>query len=280
MICSYVVHFNFDINECEEKPCKEGTCIDTKGSYECDCPKGTKYDSKTGHCIEKFPYIARVATLALDHLHAYLSRSIIHGDVKSSNILLDADYTAKVSDFGASSVVPINEIVELVHFSHGYLDPECILTHIITKKSDVYSFGVVMLELLTRKEAVYIDEKGEKLPLATTFLWKASKNEHHEILDVELVTNDENVMVVLEGICEIALQCLNPKGEDRPTMKLVVEELKKLVMLHNSSPGQKIGQEEMESLLSETKFPSMSVASGFNSTQYSAVLEISTRVPR
>ncbi|KAF3325428.1 Wall-associated receptor kinase 5 [Carex littledalei] len=136
-----------------------------------------------------------------------------------------------------------------------------------------------MLELLTRKEAVYIDEKGEKLPLATTFLWKARKNEHHEILDVELVTNDENVMVVLEGICEIALQCLNPKGEDRPTMKLVVEELKKLVTLHNSSPGQKIGQEEIESL-SETKFPSMSVASGFNSTQYSAVLEISTRVPR
>ena len=139
-----------------------------------------------------------------------------------------------------------------------------------------------MLELLTRKEAVYIDDKGEMLPLVTSFLWKASKNEHHEMLDVELVTNDENVMVVLEGICEIALQCLNPKGEDRPTMKLVVEELMKLVTLHNSSPGRKIGQEEeeMESL-SETKFPSMLVASGFNnSTQYSAVLEISTRVPR
>ncbi|KAF3325430.1 CEN-like protein 1 [Carex littledalei] len=133
--------------------------------------------------------------------------------------------------------------------------------------------------LVWLREAVYIDEKGEKLPLATTFLWKASKNEHHEILDVELVTNDENVMVVLEGICEIALQCLNPKGEDRPTMRQVVEELQKLVRFHNSSPGPKIGQEEMESL-SERKFPSMSDTSGFNSTQYSAVFEINPGAPR
>ncbi|KAF3325431.1 LRR receptor-like serine/threonine-protein kinase [Carex littledalei] len=87
-------------------------------------------------------------------------------------------------------------------------------------------------------------------------------------------------MVVLEGICEIALQCLNPKGEDRPTMRQVVEELKKLVTLHNSSPGQQIGQEEMESLLGETKFPSISDISGSNSTQYSAVLEINPGAPR
>ncbi|KAF3325445.1 Wall-associated receptor kinase 5 [Carex littledalei] len=223
--------------------------------------------------------IALDSAVALDHLHSSITRSIIHGDVKSANILLDADYTAKVSDFGASSVVPVNEIVEIVHFSHGYVDPECLYTEIITKKSDVYSFGVVMLELLTRKEAVYIDEKGEKQSLAISFLSKAKKNEHREMLDVEIVTNEENVMEVLQEICEIALQCLSPKGEDRPTMSQVVEELQKLVRFHNSSPGQQVDQEDqIESLLE--KFPSISDVSGPNSTQYSAVLEISAGAPR
>ncbi|KAF3325447.1 wall-associated receptor kinase 1-like protein [Carex littledalei] len=167
----------------------------------------------------------------------------------------------------------------LVHFSHGYVDPECFYTEIITKKSDVYSFGVVMLEILTRKEAVYIDEKGEKQPLATSFISKARKNEHREMLDVEIVTNDENVMKVLEEICQIALQCLSPKGDDRPTMEQVVDELQKLVRFHNSSSGQQIDQEDqMESML--VKFPSVSESSGFNTTQYSSVLEISAGAPR
>ncbi|XP_078150062.1 wall-associated receptor kinase 2-like [Carex rostrata] len=223
--------------------------------------------------------IALDSAVALDYLHSSIFRSIIHGDVKSANILLDADYTAKVSDFGASSVVPVNEIVELVHFSHGYLDPECLYTQILTKNSDVYSFGVVMLELITRKGAVYTDENGEKQPLATSFLSKARKNEHHEMFDVELA-NEENVMEILDEISEIALQCLSPKGEDRPTMRQVVEELHKLVRLHNTLPGRQIDEEEMESLLGETKFLSISDTSGFNSTQYSAVLEINTGAPR
>ncbi|KAF3325444.1 hypothetical protein FCM35_KLT10515 [Carex littledalei] len=214
------------------------------------------------------------SAVALDHLHSSISPSIIHSDVKSANILLDANYTAKVSDFGASSAVHVNEIVELVHFSHGYLDPECLYTQIITKKSDVYSFGVVMLELLTRKEAIYIDEKGENQPLATTFLSKARKNEHREMVDVELVTNDENAMKVLEEICEISLQCVSPKGEDRPTMEQMVKALDRLVTFHNSFPGAQIDQDEMESLLGERKFPSISDASGFHSTQYSDVFEI------
>ncbi|XP_078149545.1 wall-associated receptor kinase 5-like [Carex rostrata] len=219
--------------------------------------------------------IAMDSAVALDHLHSSISPSIIHSDVKSANILLDANYTAKVSDFGASSAVHVNEIVELVHFSHGYLDPECLYTEIITKKSDVYSFGVVMLELLTRKEAIYIDEKGEDQPLATTFFSKARKNEHREMLDVDIVTNDENIMKVLEEICEFSLQCVSPKGEDRPTMQQVVKALDKLVTFHNSFPGPQIDQDEIETLLGERKFPTISDASGFSATQYSDVFEIS-----
>ncbi|XP_078149085.1 wall-associated receptor kinase 2-like isoform X1 [Carex rostrata] len=109
-------------------------------------PNGTLFDllhrksSRRSISLGTRLKIALDLAVALDHLHQSISPSIIHGDVKSANILLDANYTAKVSDFGASSAVPVDEIVELVHFSLGYVDPECFYTEIITKKSDVYSF--------------------------------------------------------------------------------------------------------------------------------------------
>ncbi|KAJ4789936.1 Wall-associated kinase family protein [Rhynchospora pubera] len=212
--------------------------------------------------------IALESAVALDYLHSSISRSIIHGDVKSANILLDTDYTVKVSDFGASSVVPVDEIVELVHYSVGYLDPECLYTRIITKNSDVYSFGVVILELITRKQAVYLDEKGDKQPLSTGFLSKASKNKHRAMFDVEIVTNDEKVMGVLDKICDIAVQCLSPKGEDRPTMWQVVEELQKLVRFHNSLESWPHDPQKTENLLGETKLCSLSDESDSNSTKY------------
>lgn len=98
--------------------------------------------------------IAAQAAEALAYLHT-LSHPIFHGHVKSANILLDHNLSAKVSDFGCSMIISAEENLQAVKGTMGYIDPEYLLNFELTDKSDVYSFGVVLLELLTRRMPLY-----------------------------------------------------------------------------------------------------------------------------
>jgi interleukin-1 receptor-associated kinase 1 len=169
--------------------------------------------------------IAQEAAEALAYLHSTASPPIIHGEVKSANILLDENYNAKVSDFGASVLAPSDEahLVTLVQGTCGYLDPEYMQTCRLTDRSDVYSFGVVLLELLTRRKALCLAAPEKERSLAAHFLSSVRDGRLDALLDAGI--RDEVGGEVLGMVAKLAKQCLDMSGEKRPPMREVAEEL-------------------------------------------------------
>ncbi|CAN6329896.1 unnamed protein product [Urochloa humidicola] len=186
------------------------------------------YNHKSSIPLDLRLKIATQSAEALAYIHSSTSRTILHGDVKSLNILLDDEYNAKVSDFGASALKSMdkNDFIMLIQGTLGYIDPESFVSHRLTDKSDVYSFGVVLLELMTRKKAIFIDTSNEKKTLSHAFILMFHQSQLRDMLDSEII--DDEIMVVPEKLAELVMHCLSTKGEERPTMKEVAERLQML----------------------------------------------------
>ncbi|KAF8726295.1 hypothetical protein HU200_019754 [Digitaria exilis] len=174
--------------------------------------------------------IAAEAAEALAYIQSSASPAILHRDVKSANILLDGEFNAKVSDFGASRLAPADgaAVATLVQGTLGYLDPEYLLTCQLTAKSDVYSFAVVVLELLTGRKAFATEdnEEGEDGSLAFVFLAAVQEGRHREIMDARV--REEVAVEVLDEAAELVRQCLSMTSDQRPTMKEVASKLQTL----------------------------------------------------
>ncbi|CAL4987621.1 unnamed protein product [Urochloa decumbens] len=163
--------------------------------------------------------IAIETARALTYLHSLVSMSIIHRDIKSPNILLDDNLTVKLSDFGASRYIPIDQegIHTTVQGTLGYLDPMYHSTGHLTEKSDVYSFGVLLIELLTRKKPVsYRSSQG--FVLVNHFLSLLSESNLDEILDPQISKEGDGEVV---DIALLAAICVKFRGEERPTMRQI-----------------------------------------------------------
>ncbi|KAG8378448.1 hypothetical protein BUALT_Bualt08G0138300 [Buddleja alternifolia] len=196
--------------------------------------------------------IAAETAGALSYLHSAASIPIIHRDVKSDNILLDTSFTAKVSDFGASRLVPLDQtqLSTMVQGTFGYLDPEYMQTNQLTEKSDVYSFGVVLLELLTGRRAISFDKPESEKNLAHFFLSILKQERLLQVLDDNIVR--EGNMEQIREVARLAQGCLHVKGEDRPSMKQVAMELEGLRLGGRHSWARtEHNEEEKESLLGE-----------------------------
>ncbi|XP_057808157.1 wall-associated receptor kinase 2-like [Salvia miltiorrhiza] len=172
--------------------------------------------------------IASEAAGALSYLHSAANIPIIHRDVKSANILLDEYFTAKISDFGASRLISLDqtEVTTLVQGTLGYLDPEYFHSSQLTEKSDVYSFGVVLAELMTGKRPIDMERSLETRNLTTYFCMSVKENKLFQILEPRVVR--EGSLEQLQAMAQLVKRCLNLNGEDRPTMKEVAMELEGL----------------------------------------------------
>ncbi|XLS67231.1 hypothetical protein HN51_018254 [Arachis hypogaea] len=217
-----------------------GCCLETEVPllvYEF-IPNGTIFEHLHGHNINnpqslKLSWKTRLRIAietagALAYLHSAISIPIIHRDIKTTNILLDANLTAKISDFGASKIVPLDqtELTTLVQGTLGYLDPEYMHTSQLTEKSDVYSFGVVLAELLTGKKALSFAVSPEVRNLAIYVVSSMEEGCLVQIVD-EHIINEANVEDLVE-FANVAKECLRVKREERPSMKEVAMQLEGL----------------------------------------------------
>ncbi|CAM0901498.1 unnamed protein product [Alopecurus aequalis] len=206
-----------------------GCCLETEVPmlvYEF-VPRGSLHDvlhdKKDPLPLETRLDIAIDSAVALVYMHSEASQKILHGDVKSGNILLDDKFMPKVSDFGTSRFLSFDkDHTNMVIGDMSYIDPVYTKTGLLTEKSDVYSFGIVLLELVTRKEARY--DGNNSLPM--NYLKASRDGTTRQIIDKEVADHGEECVDCLEEIGRIAMQCLNDEVDDRPTMSDVADRLK------------------------------------------------------
>ncbi|PSS34811.1 Receptor-like protein kinase [Actinidia chinensis var. chinensis] len=166
------------------------------------------------------------AALGLNYLHTGTHQSYIHRDVKTTNILLNENWVAKVLDFGLSKGTAshlTSHVSTDVKGTWGYLDPDYFFTHRLTQKSDVFAFGVVLLEVLCGRPPVDTNLKEEQISLIRWAQQCIKKGKLYKIIDPSLRT--QITPRSLKYFVELAGSCLHQHPKARPSMARVIGSL-------------------------------------------------------
>jgi serine/threonine protein kinase len=200
-------------------------------------PNGTVADHLHGHRAagRALAWPARLsvaveAAAALAYLHA-VEPPVVHRDVKTSNILLDAEFHVKVADFGMSRLFPhdATHVSTAPQGTPGYVDPEYHQCYQLTDKSDVYSFGVVLVELVSSKPAVDVARDRDEVNLAAMAVNKIQRGQVEQLVDCDLgFDKDEATRTTMTMVAELAFRCLQQNGEMRPPIREVLDALRSI----------------------------------------------------
>ncbi|KAM3760159.1 hypothetical protein ACB098_01G173000 [Castanea mollissima] len=169
--------------------------------------------------------IAVGAAQGLYHMHNSCSPPIVHRDVKSSNILLDSEFNAKIADFGLAKMFKQGELatMSVVAGSFGYIAPEYAHTMRVNEKIDVYSFGVILLELTTGREASYGDEHTSLAEWA----WRYIKDDIPIVDALDEEIKEPSYLEEMSSVFILGIICTNKEPSKRPSMKEVMQKLHK-----------------------------------------------------
>ncbi|KAG9444253.1 hypothetical protein H6P81_015593 [Aristolochia fimbriata] len=179
--------------------------------------------------------IAISVARGLTFLHS-LENNIIYRDLKASNVLLDSDFNAKLSDFGLARYGPTGDKTHVstrIVGTQGYAAPEYVATGHLTVKSDVYSFGVVLLELMSGKRATE-DERVEETLIDWARPLLGDHRKVFRVMDTRL--EGQYSKKGAQTVGTLAHQCLHTESKHRPLMKDVLNTLEQL-QISKSTPG-------------------------------------------
>ncbi|KAI7999926.1 putative LRR receptor-like serine/threonine-protein kinase [Camellia lanceoleosa] len=179
---------------------------------------------------------------ALEYLHHDYSMPLVHCDLKPSNILLDDDMVAHVSDFGIAKLLDLGESV--IHTktiaTFGYIAPEFGLEGLVSTSSDVYSYGILLMETFTRVKPT--DEMFFEDMTMKRWIRESLPNAISHVIDANLLKPEEEhftavVMQCVSSIMELALSCSAESSEERMNMKVVLATLKKIKLWYLANCG-------------------------------------------
>ncbi|XP_010551448.1 PREDICTED: serine/threonine-protein kinase PBS1 isoform X2 [Tarenaya hassleriana] len=186
--------------------------------------------------------IALGAAKGLAYLHSSsaVGIPIIHRDFKSTNVLIDSNFNAKISDFGLAKLMPEGKeacVTARVLGTFGYFDPEYTSTGKLTLQSDVYAFGVVLLELLTGRRAVDLHQgpNEQNLVLHVRNILN-DRRKLRKVIDPELPRNSYS-MEAVAMFADLASRCIRIEGSERPLIMDCVKELQLVIICTNSKGG-------------------------------------------
>ncbi|KAL9400874.1 hypothetical protein Peur_004723 [Populus x canadensis] len=162
---------------------------------------------------------------ALAYLHEAIEPKVVHRDIKSSNILIDDNFNAKLSDFGLAKLLGAGKshITTRVMGTFGYVAPEYANSGLLNEKSDVYSFGVVLLEAITGRDPVDHGRPENEVHLVEWLKTMVARRRSEEVVDPMIETRP-STSALKRGLLT-ALRCVDPDADKRPKMSRVVRML-------------------------------------------------------